>query len=76
MGKMSIGIWSQRLLFLLLFLIFVVVLSVKPPREYTFGGGRWLEFPKPCIIPDGELSDYKSLPCPPKSIHSSCLPYG
>lgn len=44
MGKMSIGIWSQRLLFLLPSLFFVAVLSVKPPREHAFSG-RWLEFP-------------------------------
>lgn len=41
---MSIGVWSQQLLFLLPFLIFVVVLSVKTPGQRTFWG-RWLEFP-------------------------------
>jgi len=75
MGKMSAGIWSQQLLFLLPFLIFVVVLSVKPLTEPKFWGETaWI--PQPCIIPDGKLSAYKSLLCPPKSIHSPYLPYG
>lgn len=44
MGKMSTSIWSQQLLFLLPFLIFAAVLSIKPPREHTLGG-KWLELP-------------------------------
>lgn len=39
---MSTSIWSQQLLFLLPFLIFAAVLSIKPPREHTLGG-KWLE---------------------------------
>lgn len=44
MGKMSISIWSQQLLFLLPSLIFAAVLSIKPP-ENTPSGGNGFELP-------------------------------